>query len=110
MHETTNFMNETRTNFRNQDVSIQNSEIQVGKLSKQLLERSQGSLPSKIVTNSKENVKAITLRSGTVLEQPQNEEKLEEHEEKTDEEKVTEPTKEELKKEKALRRKAKKYP
>lgn len=57
-------------------------------------ERSQGSLPSKTVTSPKEHVKAITLRSGTVWEQPQEEKA------------TTTPRKDELEKEKTKRSKA----
>lgn len=47
--------------------------------------RSQGSLPSNIETHPKEHVKAVTLRSGKVLEDPTKLSKVnkqvEEHEE-----------------------------
>ena len=86
MQETTSFMNETHSNFINQGVSIQNLEVQMGQLVEQLTERSQGSLPSTTVTNPEEQLNVIPLRRGIVLEQPHNEEKLEEHEDKTNEE------------------------
>ena len=44
----------------------------LGQLIKQLNERSQGSLPSDTEKNPKEQVKAITLRSGRELEAPEN--------------------------------------
>ena len=70
MQQTTSFMNETRAKFRNQGASIHNLEHQVGEISKLLVERSQGALPSDTETNPKEHVKAISLRSGKELESP----------------------------------------
>ena len=56
MQKTTGFMNETRTNFRNQGASIRNLEVQMGQLAEKLNERPQGSLPSNTVTNPHEQV------------------------------------------------------
>ncbi|KAG9458218.1 hypothetical protein H6P81_002726 [Aristolochia fimbriata] len=63
--------------LKNQEASIQNMEIQVGQLANVISGRNQGTLPSNSETNPKEQIKAITLRSGKVLEeqkQPQVEE------------------------------------
>ena len=62
--------------LKNSEASIMNIEIQLGQISKQLLERPQGSLPSNTVTNPKEQVNAITLRNGkelVELEKPEEE-------------------------------------
>ena len=61
------FIEESRTNFRNQEAINRDIQNQLGQLSKQIAERSQGSLPSETI-NPKEHVKAITLRSGKELE------------------------------------------
>ncbi|KAL6342190.1 hypothetical protein AAG906_006804 [Vitis piasezkii] len=61
-------MKQTHPN-KNQGASIHNLEHQVGEISKLLMERTQGALPSIMETNLKEHVKAITLRSGKELEQ-----------------------------------------
>ncbi|KAL5579184.1 hypothetical protein UlMin_011626 [Ulmus minor] len=68
MTRTTAFIDETRANFRNQGASIRNLEHQVGEISKLLTERGQGALPSNTERNPREEVKAITLRSGKELE------------------------------------------
>ncbi|KAG8502971.1 hypothetical protein CXB51_000796 [Gossypium anomalum] len=62
----THFQN-TETTLKNQQASIQGLENQIGQLTKIILERPPGSLPSNIKTNPKEHVKAVTLRSGKVL-------------------------------------------
>ncbi|KAG9450305.1 hypothetical protein H6P81_010270 [Aristolochia fimbriata] len=65
------------TSLKNQDASIRNFKIQVGQLPNVISGRNQGTLPSNSETNPKEQIKAITLRSGKVLEekkQPQVEE------------------------------------
>ncbi|KAI4346011.1 hypothetical protein L6164_013094 [Bauhinia variegata] len=68
IQKTTNFMDETRSGFRNQEASIWNLEAQVGQIARQLTERPQGSLPSDTIPNPKEYVKAITTRSGKVIQ------------------------------------------
>ncbi|KAL5573280.1 hypothetical protein UlMin_022877 [Ulmus minor] len=68
MTRTNAFIDETRANFRNQGASIRNLEHQVGEISKLLTERGQGALPSNTERNPREEVKAITLRSGKELE------------------------------------------
>lgn len=62
----TQFMVETKTNFQNQQASIQNLEIQVGKLVEAIGGRDRGSLPSQIEINlrNQEQAKSITLRQG----------------------------------------------
>ncbi|KAL5554412.1 hypothetical protein UlMin_041813 [Ulmus minor] len=68
MTRTNAFIDETKANFRNQGASIRNLEHQVGEISKLLTERGQGALPSNTERNPREEVKAITLRSGKELE------------------------------------------
>ena len=53
--------------FENHSSSIHNLEIQVGQLENSLSIRNQGSLPSNTEKNPKEQLKAITLRSGTKI-------------------------------------------
>ena len=62
------FRNETKSALKNQGASIRNLENQIGQLSKQIAERSQGSFPSDTVVNPKEHCKAITTRSGIVVQ------------------------------------------
>ena len=57
--------------LKQQSVTIQNLERQVGQLAKQLLERPPGSLPGNTIVNPKETAMAIQLRSGKVLEESQ---------------------------------------
>ncbi|KAL5554822.1 hypothetical protein UlMin_042223 [Ulmus minor] len=76
------FIEESRTNFRNQKAINRDIQNQLGQLSKQIAERSQGSLPSDTI-NPKEHAKAITLRSGKELEwQRKSKKKMEESKEK----------------------------
>ena len=49
--------------FKNHSSSIHNLEVQMGKLANSLSIRNQGSLPSNIEKNLKEQLKASTLRS-----------------------------------------------
>ena len=44
--------------------------MQIGQLSSMLIERTVGTLPSNTITNPKEHVKAISLRSGRTYEEP----------------------------------------
>ncbi|KAI4305022.1 hypothetical protein L6164_028413 [Bauhinia variegata] len=62
---TNSFMEETRTNFKNQWASIQKLETQIAE---QLAERPLGSLPSSTIPNPRGELKAITTRRGTVIE------------------------------------------
>ena len=56
--------------FKNHKASIRNIETQLGQISQQLAERPEGTLPSNIVKNPREQVKAITLRSRKKLGEP----------------------------------------
>ena len=56
--------------FKNHSSSIHNLEIQVGQLANSLSIRNQGSLPSNTEKNPKEQLKAITLRSGIKIPTP----------------------------------------
>ncbi|KAG9450108.1 hypothetical protein H6P81_010073 [Aristolochia fimbriata] len=58
--------------FQNQEASIRNLEIQMGQLANAISGRNQGTLPSNSETNPREQIKAITLRSGKVLEEQQH--------------------------------------
>ncbi|XP_022875808.1 uncharacterized protein LOC111394287 [Olea europaea var. sylvestris] len=61
------YITKTETNFQNQQASIKNLEQQVGQIAAALSGRAQGTLPSNTETNPKEQVKAITTRSGVQL-------------------------------------------
>ena len=74
----TAFMNETKANMQNhltqlnnQAAQLRNLEVQMGQMANLLIERQQGSLPSNLEINprdeGKKRVKAITLRSGREL-------------------------------------------
>ncbi|XP_023892547.2 uncharacterized protein LOC112004530 [Quercus suber] len=64
------YMQKTDVAIQNNSVSICNLEVQIGQLSSMLTERTTGTLPSNTVTNPKEHVKAISLRSGRTYEEP----------------------------------------
>ncbi|XP_027337191.1 uncharacterized protein LOC113850866 [Abrus precatorius] len=84
----------TETALRNQQASIHNLEIQLGQISRLLLERPQGSLPSNTETNPREQVNAITLRSGRTLQEKGKQETKKdavEEEDKCQEETVEKP-------------------
>ena len=72
--------------FTNHYSSIHNLEIQVGQLANSLSIRNQGSLPSNIEKNPKEQLKAITLRSGIEIPTPKATVKYEEKKKKEDKE------------------------
>ncbi|XP_027351012.1 uncharacterized protein LOC113862053 [Abrus precatorius] len=59
----------TETALRNQQASIHNLEIQLGQISRLLSKRPQGSLPGNTETNPREQVNAVTLRSGRTLQE-----------------------------------------
>ncbi|XP_061365836.1 uncharacterized protein LOC133309112 [Gastrolobium bilobum] len=88
------FRDETRASFRNQEASIWNLETQIGQLSRQFIERTQGTFPSKTDTNPKAQCNSIVTRSGIVIqpvEKPPVEKKKEvEPEAKTEVEKEKE--------------------
>ncbi|XP_037494643.1 uncharacterized protein LOC119370474 [Jatropha curcas] len=62
------FMNETREHNKIQQAAIRNLEIQMGQFANMMAARPQGTLPSNTEKNPKEQVQAITLRSGRELE------------------------------------------
>ncbi|XP_061353991.1 uncharacterized protein LOC133298680 [Gastrolobium bilobum] len=62
------FREETRASFRNQEALIRNLETQIGQLSRQFTERTQGTFPSNTVVNPREHCNAITTRSETVIQ------------------------------------------
>ena len=70
----TQFMNETRINFKNRFDQIMILEVQISQLAKMVFERQQGSLPSASKVNLKgedmEHYKTITLRNGKEREEP----------------------------------------
>ncbi|KAL5550767.1 hypothetical protein UlMin_000943 [Ulmus minor] len=74
------FIEETRANFRNQEAINRDIQNQLGQLSRQIAEGTQGSLPSDTI-NPKEHVKAITLRCGKELEEHKRPEKKKEERE-----------------------------
>ena len=64
------YMQKTNVVIQNNSASIRNLEVQNDQLSSMLTERTIGTLPSNTVTNPKEHVKAISLRSGRTYEEP----------------------------------------
>ncbi|XP_073129183.1 uncharacterized protein [Henckelia pumila] len=62
------FISSTETRMQNQDASIKNLENQIGKLAKAMSSRELGTLPSDREKNPKEQVKAVELRSGKIIE------------------------------------------
>ncbi|XP_065633580.1 uncharacterized protein LOC136069224 [Quercus suber] len=64
------YMQKTNVAIQNNSASIRNLEVQIDQLSSMLTERTTGTLPSNTVTNLKEHVKAISLRSGRTYEEP----------------------------------------
>ncbi|XP_027362526.1 uncharacterized protein LOC113870125 [Abrus precatorius] len=84
----------TETALRNQQASIHNLEIQLGQISRLLSERPQGSLPGNTETNPREQVNAVTLRSGRTLQEKgkqESEKDAVEEEDKCQEETVEKP-------------------
>ncbi|GKV38977.1 hypothetical protein SLEP1_g46823 [Rubroshorea leprosula] len=55
--------------FQNQDAAIQNIEMQLGQIADMVSRRVQGGLPSNSEKNPREQLKAITLRSGKELKE-----------------------------------------
>ena len=64
------YIQKTDVVIQNNSASICNLEVQIGQLSSMLTERPAGTLPSNTITNPKEHVKAISLRSGRTYEKP----------------------------------------
>ena len=54
--------------IQNHSSSIHNLEVQMGQLTNSLAIRNHGALPSNTEKNPKEQIKAITLRSGTKIQ------------------------------------------
>src|SRR5438270_4019682 len=77
--------------MQNQAASIRNLEVQIGQLHNILVNRTQGTLPSDTEKNTKEQVNAVTLRSGKQLQDPQPKEA----EKRSEESHAEEVTKEE---------------
>ncbi|XP_010247584.1 PREDICTED: uncharacterized protein LOC104590568 [Nelumbo nucifera] len=65
----TKFIASAETRFQNQEASIKNLETQVGQLAQMISSRVQGALPSNTEANPREQVQAITLRSGKELQE-----------------------------------------
>ena len=61
---------DTQLMFKTRSSSIHNLEVQLGQIANALTSRNQGNLPSNTETNPREQVKAISLRSGKNLSQP----------------------------------------
>ena len=64
------YIQKTDVVIQNNSASIRNLEVQIGQLLSMLTERTVGTLPSNTITNPKEHVKAILLRSGRTYEEP----------------------------------------
>ena len=64
------YIQKTDVVIQNNSASIRNLEVQIGQLLSMLTERTVGTLPSNTITNPKEHVKAISLRSGRTYEEP----------------------------------------
>ncbi|KAL2480756.1 Uncharacterized protein Adt_33722 [Abeliophyllum distichum] len=67
MQKTDKLMERQETNYQNQQASIRKLETQIGQLALQLSDKTPGTLPSNTVTKPKEQVQAITTRSGVQL-------------------------------------------
>ena len=89
--------------IRNHSSSIYNLEVQMGQLANSLTTRNQGALPSNTEKNPKEQVKAITLRSGTEIQTPkatmEYKERKNKGEEQQDDQKAETPKEPEVKEE-----------
>ena len=67
-------MNKTEKHIQNQGAALRNLENQVGQLATMLSSRPSGALPSNTEIpkrDGKEHAKAITLRSGSIVEAPE---------------------------------------
>ena len=64
------YIQKTDVVIQNNSASIRNLEVQIGQLSSMLTERIARTLLSNTVTNPKEHVNAISLRSGQTYEEP----------------------------------------
>lgn len=59
MTETKTFMIEIKTNFQNPAVAMRNLKVQMGQIANMLTRRQQGTFPSKIEVNPKEQSNAM---------------------------------------------------
>src|SRR5438270_6466734 len=103
----TRYMQENDARLKNQEASIKNIETQIGQLTSLLTARAQGALPSDTEKNPREQVNAITLRSGTRYDEPQastSKEAVKEPEIPPAEEEVNDEVKEQEEKEKERKR------
>ncbi|KAL4357417.1 hypothetical protein AHAS_Ahas09G0184600 [Arachis hypogaea] len=85
---------ETKANFKNQEASIRNLELQLGQIAKQLVEKPSNSFPSDTIPNPRMECKFINLRSGKVVGKESIKRKGKEEpskEEKNQEEKIHTP-------------------
>ncbi|KAL0427072.1 UNVERIFIED_CONTAM: hypothetical protein Slati_2882000 [Sesamum latifolium] len=73
-----NFITVANTRFQNQDASIRNLEVQIGQLVSIVSSRQEGQLPSDTEKNSREQVNAITLKSGETIGDEHPKEQVEE--------------------------------
>ena len=64
------YIQKTDVVIQNNSASIRNLEVQIGQLSSMLTERIARTLLSNTVTNPKEHVNAISLRSGQTYKEP----------------------------------------
>ncbi|GKV39994.1 hypothetical protein SLEP1_g47678 [Rubroshorea leprosula] len=78
---------------QNQGASIRNLEVQVGQLASVVSRRAQGALPSSTEKNPKEQVKAVTLRSGKQIGDEESSDNEGEKEKAPTEEKKSEEVK-----------------
>ncbi|XP_022874210.1 uncharacterized protein LOC111393039 [Olea europaea var. sylvestris] len=67
MQKTDKVFQQINTNFQNQQASIKKLEKQIGQIAQELAKRPQGTLPGNTMVNPKEQVQAITTRSGVQL-------------------------------------------
>ncbi|XP_022859966.1 uncharacterized protein LOC111380597, partial [Olea europaea var. sylvestris] len=67
MQKTDKVFQQIDTNFQNQQASIKKLETQIDQIAQQLEERPQGTLPGNTMVNPKEQVQAITTKSGVQL-------------------------------------------
>ena len=66
----TTFIQKVETRFHNQEATMHNLEMQMSQLAQLTASRQQGALPSNTEKNPKEEVNAISLRSGKELRTP----------------------------------------
>ena len=77
-----NFMQQTKENLKIQGASLQNLEIQIEQISRQMVEQ-QGTFPSDKIVNTKDQCKTVTWEDGQSCANPRVEDKFKEDEEAT---------------------------